>query len=56
MCIGDELAKMILFLYGGRILQNFSISVAEKTVLNLEGDCGITLVPKPHNLIFKRRN
>ena len=55
MCVGDELAKIVLFLYAGRILQQFTISLADKLNLDLDGECGITLVPKPHSLFFQRR-
>ncbi|XP_011499554.1 PREDICTED: cytochrome P450 306a1 [Ceratosolen solmsi marchali] len=56
MCVGDELARMILFLFTARILHRFSISAPIGNTINLEGDCGITLVPKRQNLIFKRRH
>jgi ecdysteroid 25-hydroxylase CYP306A1 len=56
MCVGDELARMILFLYTARILHRFSISAPLGHDINLKGDCGITLIPKPQNLIFKRRH
>ncbi|KAJ8676569.1 hypothetical protein QAD02_012356 [Eretmocerus hayati] len=55
MCPGEDLARMILFLFGARILYNFSITVPSNEEIDLEGQCGITLVPKPQNLIFKRR-
>jgi len=56
MCVGDELAKMILFLFGGSILKNFRLSVPEGMVLDLEGEPGITLNPPHHELIFTPRN
>ncbi|KAL6422976.1 hypothetical protein ACFW04_010463 [Cataglyphis niger] len=55
MCVGDELAKMILFLFAARILHSFVISVPPDTHIDLEGECGITLVPKPHRLVFTLR-
>ncbi|XP_018405675.1 PREDICTED: cytochrome P450 306a1-like, partial [Cyphomyrmex costatus] len=55
MCVGDELAKMILFLFGARFLHSFVISVPPGTDLDLEGECGITLFPKPYRLIFTPR-
>lgn len=55
MCIGDELARMILFLFAARILRTFVISVPPGTHIDLEGECGITLVPKPHRLVFTLR-
>ncbi|XP_011861917.1 PREDICTED: cytochrome P450 306a1 [Vollenhovia emeryi] len=56
MCVGDELAKMILFLFAARFLHSFVISVPSGTRIDLEGECGITLVPKPHRLIFTPRD
>lgn len=53
MCVGDELARMILYLFGATILQNFSLELEDEDV-DLTGDCGITLTPKPHKLIFSK--
>lgn len=53
MCLGEELAKMLLFLFGGNILLNFEISsntIAEEHL----GTCGITLVPPVYSLIIKK--
>ncbi|XP_012055452.1 PREDICTED: cytochrome P450 306a1 [Atta cephalotes] len=55
MCVGDELSRMTLFLFGARILHSFVLSVPSGMRLDLEGECGITLVPKPHRLIFTPR-
>ncbi|XP_029052407.2 cytochrome P450 306a1 isoform X2 [Osmia bicornis bicornis] len=56
VCIGEELARMILFLFAGRILHAFVVSTpSDVDGVDLEGECGITLVPKPHRLIFVRR-
>ncbi|GAB1865131.1 Cytochrome P450 306a1 [Camponotus japonicus] len=55
MCIGDEFAKMILFLFAARILRTFVISVPPGTHIDLEGECGITLFPRPHRLVFTLR-
>ena len=55
MCVGDELAKMIIFLFTARILRSFVLSVPPGTSPSTDGDCGITLTPKPHQLIFKPR-
>ncbi|XP_003400316.2 cytochrome P450 306a1 [Bombus terrestris] len=56
ICVGEELAKMVLFLFAGRILRAFVISVPPDEIVDLEGDCGITLVPKPHRLMFVPRH
>uniref|UniRef100_A0A6V7IAG0 Cytochrome P450 306a1 n=1 Tax=Bracon brevicornis TaxID=1563983 RepID=A0A6V7IAG0_9HYME len=55
MCVGDELARMVLFLFAGRILQNFRISLPDGVTADMAGECGITLVPKHQELIFSRR-
>ncbi|XP_066602888.1 cytochrome P450 306a1 [Prorops nasuta] len=55
MCIGDELAKMLLFLFAARILHSFRISTVPNERIDLTGECGITLIPKPHRLIFVPR-
>jgi len=55
VCLGEELARMILFAFTATLFFNFSIGVAsdEDVESVLEGDCGITLNPKAHRLIFK---
>ncbi|XP_020284839.1 cytochrome P450 306a1 [Pseudomyrmex gracilis] len=55
VCVGDELAKMILFLLAARILYSFDISVPPNTQIDLEGECGITLIPKSYRLVFTPR-
>ncbi|XP_028044918.2 cytochrome P450 306a1 [Monomorium pharaonis] len=55
ICVGDELARMILFLFAARFLQTFVISIPPGMLIDLEGECGITLIPKPHRLIFTPR-
>ncbi|XP_076639914.1 cytochrome P450 enzyme phantom isoform X2 [Colletes latitarsis] len=56
VCVGEELARMILFLFAARILRALNISVPSNETVDLEGDCGITLVPKPHRLMFVARH
>ncbi|XP_001600763.1 cytochrome P450 306a1 isoform X3 [Nasonia vitripennis] len=55
MCVGDELARMILILFAARILHRLKLSAPPGQTVDLEGDCGITLVPKPQTLLFKSR-
>ncbi|KAK0090144.1 hypothetical protein PV325_002569 [Microctonus aethiopoides] len=55
MCVGDELARMILFIFAGRILQNFQINIPPGEIIDWNGDCGITLLPKCQRLIFTLR-
>ncbi|XP_055389918.1 cytochrome P450 306a1, partial [Condylostylus longicornis] len=53
MCLGDELARMILLLYAGSILRNFNLSLPPFENINFEGECGITLTPPNHTFIFR---
>lgn len=53
MCVGEELARMLLFLFGAKILQRFKLSVSGP--IDFMGECGITLTPKPHNITFSLR-
>lgn len=51
MCLGDELARMILFGYCSRIL--FKFEIAGNLAKLPYGDCGITLTPPPYCLSFR---
>nr|CAH7736351.1 unnamed protein product [Callosobruchus chinensis] len=53
MCVGDELAKSLMFLFIVTTLQNFTISLEDEHV-DLSGECGITLTPKHHRLVFSK--
>nr|QYA71960.1 cytochrome P450 [Anoplophora glabripennis] len=53
MCVGDELARMMLYLFGATILQKFSVELEDEHV-DLIGVCGITLTPNSHKLIFSK--
>lgn len=53
MCLGEEYAKMLLFLFAGAILNNFHLSLDYYE--DFEGEPGITLTPKKHLIIFTQR-
>lgn len=53
MCLGEEYARMLLFLFGGSVLQHFHISLENPP--DFEGEVGITLTPKPHLIKFSLR-
>lgn len=56
MCIGDELAKMFLYLFSANILLAFKIKPgSEVDKLDLSGISGLTLSPPVHRLIFEKR-
>ncbi|XP_058810795.1 cytochrome P450 2C23 isoform X3 [Phymastichus coffea] len=57
MCVGDEFARMILYLFGARILHQFSLSPPPGRTIDLETNSnGITLLPIPQKLCVKRRH
>jgi ecdysteroid 25-hydroxylase CYP306A1 len=56
MCVGEELARMLLFLFGAAIIHKFNIKVPEGVDIDLDGNCGITLTPKPQRLLFIPRS
>lgn len=57
MCLGSELARMLLTLYTGIMLRNFEVTLSEQSKnVTLEGTCGITLTPKPHTFSIKWLN
>ncbi|XP_020805436.1 cytochrome P450 306a1 [Drosophila serrata] len=55
MCPGDELARMMLTLFAGRILRRFHLEVApDSRDMDMAGESGITLTPAPYKLRFTR--
>nr|CAD7258397.1 unnamed protein product [Timema shepardi] len=55
ICVGEELGRMLLFLFGVTIVHQFRVSPPEGAPLDLEGDVGITLTPRPQSLLFTAR-
>ncbi|XP_076251779.1 cytochrome P450 enzyme phantom isoform X2 [Rhynchophorus ferrugineus] len=51
MCIGDELARMMMFLVSTTILKTFHLDLEDHKTC-MEGESGITLSPQPYKLIF----
>lgn len=54
--MGEELAKMFLYLFSANILLNFRIRGGQDfDKLDLSGIRGLTLSPPDHELIFEKR-
>lgn len=55
MCLGEELAKMLLFLFCSNILYNFKLHyTGVEPVEKILGECGITLTPPRHKIQFHK--
>lgn len=55
MCLGEELAKMLLFLFCSNILYNFKLGCNDiESVETILGECGITLTPPRHKIVFQK--
>ncbi|XP_034668760.1 cytochrome P450 306a1 [Drosophila subobscura] len=54
MCPGDELARMMLTLFAGRILRQFHVELPPGTEVDMEGESGITLAPAAYQLRFTK--
>ncbi|XP_055641293.1 cytochrome P450 306a1 [Toxorhynchites rutilus septentrionalis] len=54
MCLGDELARMILYLYTARLFWHFELDVCNRDSIDLTGICGITLTPPTYDIIFTK--
>lgn len=55
ICIGEELARMLLYLHTSNILRKFKITLENCDQFDLTGNCGITLTPNDHKLFFEKR-
>lgn len=56
MCVGDEWARMMLFMFSAGLLQRAHLSLPDGEQADLEGICGITLTPKEQRLRCAPRN
>lgn len=50
MCVGDEWARMMLFMFSAGLLQRVHLSLPRGEEADLEGVCGITLTPKDQRI------
>ncbi|XP_036437417.1 cytochrome P450 2J6 [Colossoma macropomum] len=55
VCLGEQLARMELFLFFISLFQKFHFSTVEGTQLSTEGIVGITLTPQPFKICAKAR-
>ncbi|CAL1262528.1 unnamed protein product [Larinioides sclopetarius] len=55
-CPGESYAKTEVFLYFTSILQKFHISLPEGAKPDFDGQLGIGLAPKPHDICLKERH
>lgn len=58
MCLGDELARMMTFLFCANVLHRYKITspnTPEELQNALDGDCGLLYVPKKYVLNFHIR-
>ncbi|XP_066532435.1 cytochrome P450 2N13 [Hoplias malabaricus] len=55
VCLGEQLARMELFLFFVGLYQKFSFSTVEGTQLDTEGIAGITLTPRPFKIYANAR-
>ncbi|XP_041913253.1 cytochrome P450 2J2-like [Alosa sapidissima] len=55
VCLGEQLARMELFLFFVSLFQKFRFSMQEGVKLSLEGDVGITRSPFPFKILAHTR-
>lgn len=59
MCLGEELARNILHLYIANIVYHYDwirISPEDAMLIDLTGNCGLTLTPPDYIIIFSKNN
>ena len=55
MCMGEQLAKMELFLMFVSLMQSFTFVLPKDSKPILTGKYGLTLAPHPFNIIISKR-
>uniref|UniRef100_A0A8B9R7D9 Cytochrome P450 2J6-like n=1 Tax=Astyanax mexicanus TaxID=7994 RepID=A0A8B9R7D9_ASTMX len=55
VCLGEQLARMELFLFFTCLFQKFRFSEVEGEELDTEGILGVTLTPRPYKIHAKAR-
>ncbi|CAH1403911.1 unnamed protein product [Nezara viridula] len=54
-CFGEELAKMVLFLFTSSMVLRYRLQLEGSSSAGLGGECGITLSPGQHSISFVLR-
>ncbi|XP_063918257.1 cytochrome P450 306a1-like [Zophobas morio] len=54
MCVGEELGKMMMFLFVATVVKNFKIEACNSGDVDFSPICGLTLLPKPQELVFTK--
>ena len=52
MCVGDEFARMMIYIFVAGLVKNFKVEPCESIPIDFSGVCGLSLVPQPQKVVF----
>ncbi|XP_063917304.1 cytochrome P450 2U1-like [Zophobas morio] len=52
MCVGYDLAKMMMYLFVVVLVKHFKVEPCESSPIDFSEVCGLSLVPKPQKVVF----
>ena len=52
MCVGEEFARTMTYIFVAALVKNFKIEPCTSSPIDFSGVCGISLVPKPQKVVF----